>query len=195
MILKKLTLFLIVIINVSFITVSNKNTTEIKIKPSSKLTIKGITNITDFSCKFNSVALKKKTPITYIKKENHTVFENAKLVLENKEFDCGKRIINNDFRDLLKTETYPKITILLKEVKHLNTTNKNTIASVDFLIAGVTKSYDIPITITHDHSVIVDGDIKLNIRDFGLENPKKILGLIKIEDEVTVHFKLDLEVL
>ncbi|WP_159023974.1 YceI family protein [Formosa sp. L2A11] len=193
MILKKLALFLIVIINVSFISTSYRNTTEIRIKPSSTLTINGITNITDFSCAFNSVILKEKTPITYIEKENHTVFENAKLILENKAFDCGKRMINNDFRDLLKTETYPKITILLKEVKHPNIKENNTIALVDFVIAGITKSYKIPIEITHNESITVQGHIKLNIRDFDLQNPKKILGLIKIEDEVYVHFKLDLE--
>ncbi|MBP1839836.1 YceI family protein [Formosa algae] len=194
MMLKKITLFLIVIINLSFIGIYTKKTADISIKPSSTLTIYGETNITDFSCVFNSVALNEKTPITYITKEHSIIFKEAKLVLENKEFDCGKRMINKDFRSLLKTEIHPEIAILLKEVQYNNEASNNATALVDFVIAGVTKHYKIPISVTQDQNLTVNGNISLDIRDFNLENPKKALGLIKIDDEVTVHFKLDLEI-
>ncbi|QDO95325.1 YceI family protein [Formosa sediminum] len=195
MLLKRITLVLVVIINVSFISINHKNKVHVSIKPSSKLTINGETNITDFSCVFNSVTLDKIAPITYISKTNSTIFQDATLVLNNTDFDCGKRMINKDFRALLKTETYPEIIIHLNEVKYPNSNSDDAYALVNFIIAGTSKPYKIPITITKDELLTIQGEISLNIRDFGLENPNKMLGLIKIEDVVSVHFKLDLEVL
>ncbi|WP_434035675.1 YceI family protein [Formosa sp. 4Alg 33] len=195
MILKKLAIVLSVLLAVSFSGSPVKTQSEIIIKPSSKLTIHGITNVANFACKFNTVTLKDEIAISYTAKSCHTSFENALLVLDNKEFDCGRKIINKDFNDLLKSDTYPQIAIRLKEVVRSKTDPKIVTAHVDFIIAGVTKSYQIPIHISRDQALTVNGKIKLNIRDFGLENPKKMLGLIKIEDVVTVHFHLDMDII
>ncbi|CDF78853.1 conserved hypothetical protein containing YceI-like lipid/polyisoprenoid-binding domain [Formosa agariphila KMM 3901] len=195
MIIKKLALVIFILLAVSFKDRPPKSHTEIIIKPSSKLTIHGVTNITNFACEFNTVTLKDKISISYKGTNKHAVFENAILVLDNKEFDCGRKIINKDFNGLLKTEDYPQIAIHLKEITRSETQPQKTVAHVDFVIAGVTKPYQIPIKISRDHSLKINGRIRLNIRDFGLENPKKVLGLIKIEDVVTVNFNLDLDVL
>ena len=193
MIIKKLAVVLFVFLAVSFIGKTSKNYAEIRIKPSSKLTIHGVTNITNFACNFHAITLKNSIPVSYSISDNQAIFEHTKLVLDNKEFDCGRHIIDKDFNKLLKSETYPQITIHLKKVTRSD--SKKITATVDFVIAGVTKTYIIPITVSHDLSLKVDGSIRLNIRDFGLENPKKVLGLIKIEDVVTIHFQLDMDVL
>ncbi|MFB9052539.1 YceI family protein [Formosa undariae] len=195
MILKKLAIALSVLLAVSFSGSPVKTEAEIVIKPSSKLTIQGITNITNFACKFNTVTLKDQIAISYTATNNEATFENALLILDNQEFDCGKRIINKDFNNLLKSDTHPQIAIRLKEVIRSKTEPKKITAHVDFIIAGVTKTYQIPISVSRDHSLKINGKIRLNIRDFDLENPKKMLGLIKIEDVVTVHFHLDMDVL
>ncbi|WP_066217716.1 YceI family protein [Formosa haliotis] len=193
MTLKKLAVLLVVIIGLSFVNSTQNKSAFISILPSSKLTVNGVTNIANFACNFNALTLKNKIPVSYTISENSIAFNKAKLVLVNNEFDCGRKLINKDFHKLLKTEDYPEIEINLKEVKRSITKPVRTTATVDFKIAGVTKTYTIPISVSRDHTLKASGDIRLNIRDFGLENPKKVLGLIKIEDVVTIHFQLDIE--
>lgn len=164
----------------------------IGILPSSELSISGDTNINEFRCEFNTFYLEQCTEVVYHKSGNHISFKNAVLTLRNEGFDCGSRGINKDFHALLNTARYPKITLELTGVTVENNRGK---ASVTINIAGKENSYRVPIEIITSPMNRFTGRLKLDIRDFGLEPPKKLLGLIVIKEDIEIDFNLAVDLL
>jgi hypothetical protein len=54
-------------------------------------------------------------------------------------------------------------------------------------LAGKENHYDLPVQIDEEQFI---GKFKMNIRDFGLEPPKKALGLIEVDEEIEVQFNM-----
>ncbi len=160
----------------------------IEILPNSELSITGDTNINKFGCDFNTFYLEQCKEIIYYKNGNHISFKNATLSLKNEGFDCGNKGINKDFHSLLNTEEYPKITLELTEIT-LDKADKGK-ACVKISIAGKEKAYFVPIDIIAAPTNRFIGKLKLNISDFGLQPPKKMLGLIIIKKEIEINFDL-----
>ena len=188
--MKKIAFILIILSSLSFTTSVIVNNTKILISPNSQLFIKGFTNVNSFICAFNIKELNKPIPLYYKIIEDKIVFEKAKLVLDNNCFDCGHRGMNKDFMTLLKSEDYPEILLELKEIHK----NKHTPSVVDALveleIAGKTKSYPFSIEIKEEGNIRVSGSLKINITDFGLNAPKKALGLIVVSEDIEIKFEL-----
>ena len=44
-----------------------------------------------------------------------------------------------------------------------------------------------------DENLMINGKLKLNIKDFSLEPPKKMLGLIVVSEIIEINFKLVLK--
>lgn len=160
----------------------------IEILQSSELSITGDTNISKFGCEFNTFYLEQCDELVYKQEGKNINFKNAILTLKNKGFDCGNKAINKDFHALLNTEKYPKITLELTEIT-LHSANAAK-ATVRINIAGKEKTYLVPIVIATTPSNRFVGKLKLDIRDFGLEPPKKFLGLIVIKEEIEINFNL-----
>ena len=108
-------------------------------------------------------------------------------------FDCGGPGINNDFQELLKTKTYPRVFIKLNEIVKDRDNGNLLQALVDLEIAGVTKSYTVPVTFKEEGVTSVKGVLALNIRDFNLEPPKKALGMIVVKDVIEINFDLEIK--
>lgn len=187
--MKKL-IFILVIFSTLAFTKVMVNNTSVVILPKSELLIKGKTNVNSFKCDFNLKQIENPIPLYYQIKDNKLVFDQAKLVLDNQCFDCGSKAINKDFNKLLKTETYPEIKLHLKEINKTNKKENTVTAKVEIFIAGKTQSYTLPVTIKDKQALCVYGKLKLNITDFGLEAPKKALGLIVVSNEIEINFNL-----
>ena len=172
-------------------TVLSPNSEAYIILPDSRLTILGSTNINNFKCNFDISELKNPITISYSQKEDNFIFSKASLKLKNQSFDCGSRPINKDFLSLLKTENYPEITLRLKELS-LNDDPSQVKALVEIEIAGISKVYNVNVSAAKDNTFVVSGFLKLNIEDFNLQAPKKVLGLIIVEKIIDIEFKLKL---
>lgn len=167
---------------------SNTETKSIQILASSQLSIKGDTNINEFECDFNTNYLGDPIAITYLKKGNEINFNNAVLSLNNKGFDCGSKGINKDLHALLKTNQYPTISIELTDIIFEASEEVN--AYVIITIAGKKKKYSFPVTTKTSSKPRFIGRLKLDIRDFNLEPPRKIFGLIVINEKIEINFDL-----
>ena len=186
--MKKIVFFIGILTVLSFakVEVLTKNMSVI-IVPESKLQIRGNSNINKFKCDFNILEIKNPIPLFYEKKGNKIYFKKAKLALENSCFDCGSRGINKDFNKLLKTNEFPQIFLSLQEIeKHDDIVE----ASVEMTIAGVSKMYKLPVDIETDETLLVSGVLNLNISDFNLKAPKKLLGLIVVSENIEIDFNL-----
>ncbi|MBZ9728091.1 YceI family protein [Salegentibacter sp. JZCK2] len=167
-------------------------TKEITILPDSNLSISGTTNINDFECDFNTLYFKNESfKAHYIEKKGILDFKNSVLPLENSKFDCGNRKINKDFQELLKTKKHPKILLKLKKIDLSR--EGNPMVTISFNIAGVDKDYKFPVEITRDKQLCFDGKLQLNIKDFNLEAPSKIFGLIVLDEEIEINFNLNIQ--
>lgn len=163
----------------------------IEILPESHLEISGNTNISTFNCVFNTTLISGEKKVYFKNKESSLYFEHTSLILTNSGFDCGSRGINRDFHKLLKTETYPEIQLILTEVKPINTE----LAEVEtmIIIAGISKSYRFPVEIRNAQNLRVQGSLKLNIADFALKPPRKLLGLISVKNDIEINFNLKIK--
>ncbi len=161
----------------------------VKILPQSKLNITGDTNIKAFECVFDMNFLKKENQIKFLKDDpSHIRFKNAVLSLDTKGFDCGSRPINSDFHKLIQSDKYPQILIELLEVRLQEKGFAN--AVVNITIAGTRKEHTFPIKYSEGAVSRIDGILLLDIRDFNLEPPKKLFGMIVVKDEIKINFNL-----
>jgi hypothetical protein len=153
----------------------------------SDLYIKGTTNVSAFTCLFNTAYLKEFQEVLYTKNTGEFSFKNAILVLDTRGFDCGRPAINRDFNKLLQTDVYPQITI---EVKKAEIISALPCATVAIGIASKVLEYKIPITITESEEMHFKGVLKLKLGDYELKLPKKLFGLIEVGDEIEIHFDI-----
>lgn len=180
--------FLVFVISMNAWSQDNFVAKTIQFLENSKLSITGDTNISGFGCEFDTFYLEAYNDILYDKNGDKLSFKNAILSLKNKGFDCGSRGINKDFHSLLNTKEYPKITLELTEINLAGGDKSN--ACVKITIAGKEKVYVVPIAIIAANSHRFIGKLKLDIRDFDLKPPKKMLGLIVINEEIEIDFNL-----
>ncbi|PTX41648.1 YceI-like domain-containing protein [Christiangramia gaetbulicola] len=157
----------------------------IMILPDSELIISGKTNVNKFDCRFDIDLITQKRNIRYIQDEGFINFNNLKLNLLTKGFDCGHKRMNADFQDLLMCDKFPEIIIELDKIEFVSTEFVKAFITVH--LAGKTKTYSLPVQTANDRFI---GKFEMNIRDFGLEPPKKALGLIEVDEEIEVQFDL-----
>jgi hypothetical protein len=191
--MKKFFFIIILFLSLAFAKNVVIKSTSVVISPQSQLIIKGSTNVNEFKCHFNIEEVNNPIPLSFVLKEDRLIFEKALLMLDNSCFDCGSRVINKDFMNLLKSEEYPKIVLELKEIKKDLSTDCIVHALIEIVIAGESKSYFIPVELKDDKIINVSGALNLNICDFNLEPPKKALGLIVVSDIIKINFDLVVE--
>ncbi|MBO2543226.1 YceI family protein [Salegentibacter sp. BDJ18] len=187
-----ISLLFILFFTITGVAQTGLETKKIDILPDSHLSIKGTTNINDFECDFNTLRFKNETfKVHYTEKGEILHFKNSVLPLENVNFDCGNRKINKDFHELLKSKEHPEILLKLKKIDMSE--EGNSIVTIGFTIAGVNKDYKFPVEITRDKQLCFDGKLKLNIKDFNLEAPSKIFGLIVLDEVIEINFNLNVK--
>ena len=136
------------------------------IEGNSKLGITGTTNVNTFSCDLVFSDINSKINTQYQKEGDKIKFQNAHIELSNSCFDCGSRMMNSDFLEMLNTKNYPYITLDLKEIS-INPKNKGEIiALVNISMAGRSKFYSIWLNVDDSKSLKVVGCLNLKLSDF-----------------------------
>ncbi|MUP44566.1 YceI family protein [Gramella sp. BOM4] len=163
------------------------DTESIKILPESELIIAGSTNVNKFDCVFDISLISNWKDIRINREENFLKFYELYLPLRTDGFDCGNKRMNSDFQDLLMCEKYPEIRIKINQIELFSEEYNKAYITVQ--LAGKKKNYEFPVVVSRD---FFKGKFKMNIRDFGLEPPKKALGLVEVDEMIEVQFNLKL---
>jgi len=172
---------------------SGFKTAEFLIEGNSELGIAGSTNVNEFNCNLVFSDINSKVKALYQKDSNKIKFQDANLSLANECFDCGSRMMNSDFLEMLKTERYPNIALDLKEII-INPKNPNeNIALLNISLAGRSKLYSIWLNVNQSDKINASGCLKLNLSDFNLEPPKKMLGLVVVDDAIEINLDLKIK--
>lgn len=165
----------------------------VRVAPDSVVVISGTTNVNQFTCKYNLQELELPIRLTYDEKAQHILFKNAKLKLANDCFDCGGKAINKDFRELLQTKSHPEVELKLLYVNPPQPEKETISVGMEIKIAGVTRKYESILNCEQKGGICVKGTLALKLTDFGLEPPKKVLGMIKVDNEIQVHMTLQMK--
>lgn len=172
--------------SVGFYVLSNE-VAVIQIKNGSEVVIEGKSNLNRFTCAYNANISQGSSAVTYNIIDNTYLLEGADLTLRSNQFDCGGRLINKDFNELMQTDEYPHISIKLNHIK----AKKDTYAvNTAIKIAGKSKTYTFEMCHTQNHNYT--GELSLNIEDFDMQAPKKLMGAIKVDPVIVINFDMDL---
>jgi hypothetical protein len=164
-------------------------TLEIKIEDKSKISIQGTSNVNSFQCVYEEEISLVQNTIEFLPKSESFEVKKAQLNLEAKSFDCGGRRINRDFNNLLKSDAFPHVHI---KILTITPYGKSYLADVEVHIAGHTKRYQIEVVNPEKNQFL--GELILDITDFNLESPKKLMGLIKVDDLINIHFNMYIQI-
>jgi hypothetical protein len=165
------------------------------VSETSSLTVNGSTNINKFSCEIPRVD--QIDTLTVIKKgKGLTLAGNIGLSVQS--FDCHNTMMTRDLRKTLKEKQYPQLNIQflsLSEIPELSAKNQPITGLVNIQLAGITRQFEINYQISTDATKVIHllGSKDLNFSDFNLIPPRKLGGMIKTNDQLTVTFHLKIK--
>jgi hypothetical protein len=162
------------------------NKTKVKITNQSEVIIKGKSNLNTFECKYNSVFIEDEIHVSLVKQNSKIILDGAKIAIKSTGFDCAHKIITKDFKSLIKANEYADIKL---EVKEINTLKETLFAKVKVDIAGISNEYCVPVQFDAKTNN-VKGQLKINIKEYHLKAPNKLLGMVKVNDQVDINFNL-----
>jgi polyisoprenoid-binding protein YceI len=167
----------------------------------SRLWISGRSNVNQFECvarEHRGEAIVFET--TTLTGDTVSVdIDSTKIVIEIdvEGIECGRSRMNRDLQNALKADDYPNITFVFDEIVSISdeTGNSDTVeleVTGTLTVAGVTRVVNVHLTgYTLDNGrVRAAGNKKIRMTDFNVQPPTAMLGLVKAEDELTVHFDL-----
>jgi hypothetical protein len=153
---------------------------KVKIKPDSKIIIHGKSNVNKFSCTYYK-SLEKDLNLKLNEYSNKINIQGAKISINSEGFECNHKIITKDLKSTINSDKYKHIDIEVKSIYRDK-------ANIEIELSGIKKSYDIPILITDKK---VTGLLEINIKDFNLKAPKKILGMVVLDNNIKIELILN----
>lgn len=176
------------IVNVGFFILTN-NSAEVYIKEGSQISISGKSNINQFNCDYTLQLAQGSQKVYYNFFNNVITLSNAELKLKSEAFDCGGRMINKDFNKLMQSDEHPYILINLIQI-YSEASHYKIDAMIE--IADEVNLYTFTVSLKDGYHY--QGNLELNINDFDMQAPVKLLGAIKVDPNINIEFHLNLDI-
>ena len=145
-----------------------------------KITVSGQTSIGGFNCGFQKNGLKDTLYIDHSNNKKELIFE-----IPVRDFSCGNFLLNRDFRKTIKAEDFPTAKV---KVNNLISSYGNYSCDLYVDIVGKKLFYDNLILKRSVDGVVAH--LTLSFEELELEAPQKFGGLVKVEEELKLEFKL-----
>lgn len=144
------------------------------------ISVSGQTSLGSFTCDYLNQGFKDTLFINSNQSRSPIVFD-----IPVHEFGCGNFFLNKDFRKTIKADEYPHAKV---RVSNLQTKGKDYTCDVVVDIVGKRLDYK-ALQLTNGGRQL-KGEIIINFDELGLEPPRKLGGLIKVEDKLALEIKL-----
>jgi len=169
-----------------------------------QLTIDVETNVNEFDCLYTHPEVFKNLCFHGTEGERAISFKKAELRLPIKRFDCGGKMINSDFVKMLHREGQPDIKVEFLSARWYpsDQLEKNRrlgkpvgYFEVEITMVGQSRTKILRIYSSdfRENMLFSRGTIDLNMSEFGIEPPEKFLGMVKVRDQLTIHFDLNMK--
>ena len=195
--MKKQLLFLFIIL-CGFNFRNNSDTTRWVITNGCSLRVDGSTNINDFTCDISNYS--NPDTILVIRSGPLPVQLHGNIQLDVQTFNCHNGVMTADLRKTLKVKEFPRLTIRFISIsKYPEAGPMQQIAKgmVTIELAGVSNKFDVDYKIISSDGINIkmEGSRKINFSDFNLIPPRKLGGMIKTNNELSVVFNLNMKVI
>jgi hypothetical protein len=176
---------------------SNLLSGNFRILPESKLFLTGSSNVSSFSCA--CYARNSQNNIKINLTDKLAVFQQARLQIQSGNLDCGNTIHSYNIRKFLDSENFPHIDIHLVYIQLKNdqsffstTGSGNLYSNVVLTIKNKSRLEEINFTGTkiNAHRFHLVGTHTIRMRDYQMVPPTLFMGMIRIHEEIKLHFDL-----
>ncbi|HEY0244060.1 MAG TPA: YceI family protein [Mucilaginibacter sp.] len=167
------------------------------INESSSLCVNGSTNVNKFACEIP--AYDQTDTLSLVKgKSDNEIALSGNIGLKIQGFDCHNSMMTRDLRKTLKESQFPLLHITfisLSKLPNLSTQPELITGLVNIEIAGVHKRFEVNYQISQDAQKVIHllGSRDVNFSDFNLIPPRKLGGMIKTNDKLSVTFHLKMK--
>jgi len=144
------------------------------------ITVSGQTSIGGFNCDYAKNGLKDTLYIDHTKFLKELIFD-----IPVNDFACGNFLLNRDFRKTIKAEEFPTAKVRVSNLK-----SNYGHYTCDLSVGLVGKHLKFPALVLKRTAEGVSGKLILSFEDLELETPKKMGGLIKVEEELHLEIQL-----
>jgi polyisoprenoid-binding protein YceI len=161
-----------------------------------KIWVTGTSNIRSFTCRARTVNVSvEAAPENFerTKSDGLTAVRSGGLQVPVRSLDCGIGLQNRHLFETLDAATNPVITFSLADYVVERSEGASNVRMQGLLrIAGTQRSLVVHGTVFRNASgqVILRGERLIDIRDFDIEPPRRFFGLLRVRNEVTVHFEV-----
>lgn len=111
------------------------------------------------------------------------------------DFSGSNKLMLKDFYELLNARNFPFINIKLEsyDTAEFDEETGGTLLKTEITIAGETRDYIIPCEIDHckNKGMVIKGNLEVKLSAFNIEAPRKVLGTVKVDDEVFITFSFN----
>ncbi len=153
----------------------------------SRIVIKGTTNVNMFTINYSSEDF---MPFTMGISEEDSLL----LSIPVDQFTADSKLMLHDFLKLIHADTYPYIQIILKDIidKDFFEVSTNIKRKITIGVNGKTNSYfcNTKLQESYHNKWYFSGELNIKLTDFDLIPPEKFLGMIKVQDDVSIFFNI-----
>lgn len=166
---------------------------------SSTFTIYGTTNVNAFECEL-AQNIPHKPIVVYSKSTDHDInFDGLTMAYPIKDFDCGLEAMSDDLKLTLKSKEFPELYLTINSI-HIKQESQEieklkVISSVTIKIAGISRTTTIEEGMVINHSedaLTLSGKQQMTMKDFNIEPPTKFFGMVKVNNDLSVGFTIDM---
>ena len=156
------------------------------------LRIHGKTNVNQFTFSFDSSITHQVT----LPKDEATKRQSKEIRfnIPVKAFHSGNTMMRKDFQQLLKASQYPHIKVVIEKDKLLDILEGIYLTDLrlDITLAGQTQAVQSQYDIQHQSSdqMLLEGLTNLRLKQFQLEPPRKMMGLVQVKNTILIKFDI-----
>ncbi len=167
-----------------------------EVRDRSWVSLSGTTNVNSWRCVSQGDMPRGYMLADILPGSNAIYFSDASLGLQVSSFDCQNRLMNRDLHEAMGGDEHPFVEIRVLEVRPEQAVKPETTgrirAQVRILMNGHAKDASILVDYRQDNplDLLISGSKTLSMSDFGISPPSPALGLVKVHDQVTIHFHL-----
>ncbi len=199
--LLKLATVTLSLIGCFFINLKAQQDLKLQILESSRLYLEGQTNINQFACHCREDFPVAQIQYNSVPQQGTAYFNQTEMKIATEKLDCGKKAMNKDLAQALKADEHPNIKLELCSLSfpvaaHAKEPQKIK-AETNLTIAGTTRTVEMMVSAQQigTDKFNIKATKKIKMTDFGIDPPTALLGLVKVKDEITLKFDLDVKIL
>ncbi len=142
-----------------------------------------VTNVATFDCECSGE--------NFVYKDTFLMADKKSVVLfPIVDFDCPKKLMEKDLQELFEARNFPYAKLTVNKVF---TNASTTQSSIKFTLTlkDVSNQYTVPLQEKYINGEnYIKGNQPILLTDFGIEPPTKMLGMVKVADEVMISFTI-----